>query len=85
MLYNCPRAARVEAKSDVRLWRLDRETFNNIVKDSAVKKREKYQNFLKKVDILSSAENYELTQISDALKTSYHNAGDYIIREVILI
>ena len=35
LLYNCPRAATITAKSDSIVWRLDRETFNNIVKDAA--------------------------------------------------
>ena len=35
LLYNCPRAATITAKSDSVVWRLDRETFNNIVKDAA--------------------------------------------------
>jgi len=34
------------------MWTLDRETFNNIVKEAAVKKRERYEAFLKQVNIL---------------------------------
>lgn len=37
LLYNCQRAASIEAKSDCVLWKLDRDTFNHIVKDSARK------------------------------------------------
>ena len=81
LLYNAPRAATIKAKTDCILWVLDRETFNNIVKDSAQKKREKYENFLKKVDILSTIDSYELTQICDALKNEVYNKGDFIIRE----
>jgi cAMP-dependent protein kinase regulator len=81
LLYNSPRAATVKAITDVITWCLDRETFNNIVKDAAQKKREKYENFLKKVDILSTIEPYELMQISDAVKTGNFKKGDYIIKE----
>ena len=52
------------------------------MKESAVKKRQKYLNFLKKVEILSTVDSYELTQISDALKTSYYAPGDFVIKEV---
>ncbi len=45
------------------------------------KKRQKYEEFLKKVEILSTIDPYEITQISDALRTSNFNQGDYIIRE----
>jgi cAMP-dependent protein kinase regulator len=51
------------------------------VKGAAQNKREKYENFLKSVDILSTIEPYELMQISDALKSATFNKGDYIIRE----
>jgi CRP-like cAMP-binding protein len=36
LLYNAPRAATIKAKTDSILWSLDRETFNNIVKDAAM-------------------------------------------------
>lgn len=35
LLYNAPRAATIVAKSDCLLLKLDRDCFNNIVKDSA--------------------------------------------------
>ena len=82
LLYNAPRAATITADSDeVITWVLDRETFNHIVKEAAQKKREKYENFLKKVDILSTIDPYELMQISDALKTATFKKGDFIIKE----
>lgn len=46
LLYNCPRAATITAKTDSVLWSLDRKTFNYIVKDAAAKKREKFEEFL---------------------------------------
>ena len=46
LLYNAPRAATITAKEESLLWKLDRDTFNHIVKDAAAKKREKYDNFL---------------------------------------
>merc|ERR1719330_1697757 len=39
LLYNCPRAASVQATTKSTLWELDRETFNRIVKDAAATKR----------------------------------------------
>ena len=36
---------------------------------------------MKRVEILSSVDPYELTQISDALKTVSYRPGDYVIRE----
>merc|ERR1712160_87695 len=68
LLYNCPRAASVMAKEECVCWRLDRETFNHIVKDAAVKRRNKYDAFLKTVSLISSLSPYERSQIADALK-----------------
>ena len=35
LLYNAPRAATIAATEDSIVWRLDRDTFNHIVKDAA--------------------------------------------------
>jgi len=64
------------------LWALDRETFNNIVKEAAVKRREKYENFLRNVELLKQIDNYELSQIADALQIKNVNSGEYIISQV---
>lgn len=81
LLYNAPRAATIVAKEDGVLWTLDRETFNNIVKEAAIKKRQQYESFLKSVNILKHIEQYELSQICDALKAKKFKAGEYIIRQ----
>jgi len=80
LLYNCPRAATIIAKENCVLCSLDRETFNHIVKESSIKKRERYEKFLKSVNILSTIESYEISQIADALKIEKVKAGEYIIR-----
>jgi cAMP-dependent protein kinase regulator len=81
LLYNAPRAATIIAKTDCNLWALDRETFNYIVKNSAIQRRENHYNFLKSVEILSSMNDYEVSQMSDALKIKSFKAGEYIIRQ----
>lgn len=35
LLYNAPRAATITAKTEAVLWKLDRDTFNHIVKNAA--------------------------------------------------
>jgi len=59
LLYNAPRAATIKAKTNATLFSLDRETFNNIVKDAANKKRTYYEEFLSKVELLSDMDPYE--------------------------
>jgi cAMP-dependent protein kinase regulator len=68
LLYNCPRAASVEAQEKCVLWQLDRDTFTNIVKEAAQKKRQRYDTFLAKVPLLASMDAYERSQLADALK-----------------
>jgi cAMP-dependent protein kinase regulator len=68
LLYNSPRAATIKAKSDCHLWVLDRNTFNHIVKDAAARKRDKYEDFLKSVEILKGMDHYERAKLADAIK-----------------
>lgn len=56
LLYNAPRAASIQAETEAVLFALDRESFNHIVKDAAVKKRERYEEFLLKVKKLKEWE-----------------------------
>jgi len=81
LLYNAPRAATITANDDCLLWKLDRETFNHIVKDAASRKREKYEKFLDTVSVFSTMEPYERAKLADAFKEVAVKAGDYIIRE----
>ena len=82
LLYNAPRAASIIAKEDSVCFSLDRDCFNNIVKDSSMKKREKYEDFLQKVEILDSQESYDKMKICDVLKSeTYSGTGEYIIKQ----
>ena len=81
LLYNAPRAATIYAKTDCVLWALDRLTFNSIVKESAINKREKYKKFLETIPLLSTVESYELYSICDAIKTEKYEKNQFIIKE----
>ena len=81
LFYNAPRAATIIAETDCELWSLDRECFNHIVKDAVIKKRERYEDFLSQVDLLSSMDPYERSQLADVLRPSVFSTGDYVIRE----
>lgn len=81
LMYNAPRAASIIALEPATLFSLDRDTFNNIVKTATIHRREAYENFLKKVEILSELEDYERAKLCDCLKTEKFGRGDFIIRE----
>jgi cAMP-dependent protein kinase regulator len=80
LLYNAPRAATIISKSESTLFALDRQTFNNIVKDAAQKKRKIYEEVLCKVEILKETDPYERNQVADVLKDLNVAANDYVIR-----
>jgi len=81
LLYNCPRAASVDATEKSVLWQLDRDTFNNIVKEAAQKKRQRYDNFLAKVPLLASMDAYERSQLADALKVETFVDGAAVCKQ----
>lgn len=81
LLYNAPRAATITAKTDFVIYKLDRDTFNNIVKDAAAKKREKYDNFLSTVEILKNMDPYERSKLGDAVQEQTFKKDDFIIKE----
>lgn len=81
LLYNAPRAASIQAKSSAQLFALNRETFNHVVKDAAMKKRNRYEEFLNKIPLLDTMEEYERGKIADVIRTKQFKQGDYVIRE----
>lgn len=81
LLYNCPRAAGVYARDSCVCWKLDRETFNHVVRDAAVKRRDMYDEFLKSVPLLTSLGTYERAQIADVLQPEHYRWGDTLLRQ----
>ncbi|CAD8119317.1 unnamed protein product [Paramecium sonneborni] len=81
LLYNAPRAASIQSNTDSILFALDRSTFNAIVKEATVKRREHYEEVLSKVEILKSMDSYEKTQICDGLKEQHFKPQEYILKE----
>jgi len=81
LLYNAPRAASIKAKTDSLLFALDRATFTNIVKDSTVKRRERFEQSLSKIELLESIDPYEKSKIGDSVTIVHFKKGDYIIKQ----
>lgn len=81
LLYNAPRAASIQAKTNCLLWSLDRECFNIIVKDAARKKREKYEEGLKKVKLLDKLDPYERTRLGDGVQDENKKKGTWIMNQ----
>lgn len=84
LLYNCPRAANITAVENSVLYQLDRQTFNHIVRDSAIKRRERFENLLANIELLSTMDSYERIKIGDCLKIINYKAGETVVKEVTL-
>lgn len=81
LLYNAPRAATIIAKTASKLWQLDRNTFNHIVKEASQKKREQYEDFLDSVEILKHIDHYEKAKLCDVIRDQHYAPGETVIRE----
>ena len=81
LLYNAPRAATIVAKTAAKLWQLDRNTFNHIVKGASQKRREQYENFLDSVEILKHIDHYEKAKLCDVITEQNFAPGQKVISE----
>jgi len=81
VLYGELREASFEAQTKAICWRLDRDTFNAIVKQASMKKRQRYEAFLSKVPLLADMSDHERSQIADAIVSETFEVGEVIIRQ----
>lgn len=81
LLYNIPRAASITSITDSLLYSLDRECFNHIVKDSAVKSRMAFEHFLGEVELFNFLDHQERSKLCDCLRVQTFDAGQKVIRE----
>lgn len=81
LLYNCPRAATVIARDAARLWKLDRETFNHIVKGASQKRMQNLEDFVKRCAVLRGMDMFERTKLCEALRPESYKKGDTIVSE----
>lgn len=63
------------------MFSLDRETFNHIVKESVVKKRQKYHDFLSNIELLDTLDHVEKDKLCDCLKLEHFKKGEYVIKQ----
>ena len=81
LLYNVPRQASIIANGSCLLWALDRETFNNLVKDSVIKKKTHFRELLGEVKIFQKMDGSEMERLVDTVKVETHEADEYVCKE----
>ncbi|CAH2039613.1 unnamed protein product, partial [Iphiclides podalirius] len=81
LIYGTPRAATVRARTQLKLWGLDRDSYRRILMGSTIRKRRMYDEFLSRVSILESLEKWERLTVADALEPVSFNDGEIIVRQ----
>ncbi|GAB0090277.1 cAMP-dependent protein kinase type I regulatory subunit [Sergentomyia squamirostris] len=81
LIYGTPRAATVRAKTDVKLWGIDRDSYRRILMGSTIRKRKMYEEFLSRVSILESLDKWERLTVADALETVSFADGETIVKQ----
>ncbi|XP_043480769.1 cAMP-dependent protein kinase type I regulatory subunit isoform X2 [Leptopilina heterotoma] len=81
LIYGTPRAATVRAKTDVKLWGIDRDSYRRILMGSTIRKRKLYEEFLSRVSILESLDKWERLTVADALEPVTFEDGETIVRQ----
>jgi len=81
LIYGTPRAATVKARTDVKLWVIDRDSYRRILMGSTIRKRKMYEELLAKVSILENLDEWERLTIADALEPINFDAGSAIVKQ----
>ncbi|XP_065826807.1 cAMP-dependent protein kinase regulatory subunit-like [Oscarella lobularis] len=81
LIYGTPRAATVKSKHETKLWAIDRDSYRRILMGSTIRKRKMYQEFLSKVNILESLDQWERLTVADALEPVSFQDGDTVVTQ----
>lgn len=81
LIYGTPRAATIKAKTDVRLWAIDRDSYRRILMGSTIRKRKLYESFLEKVSILESLDKWERLTVADALEPCNFKDSEVVVQQ----
>jgi len=81
LMYNTPRAATVQATCDCKLWCIDRGHFRAIQLHHKMKRKNIYENYLRKVPNLSSLTSGEISRLAEAVEEEEFETDACIIRE----
>jgi len=81
LIYGTPRAATITAKTNVKLWAIDRITYRQILMGSTMRKRKMYDDFLSKVQILADLDKWERATVADALEMCDFEPGTHVVEQ----
>ena len=82
LLLNEKRFASIQCETDCELFSLDKATFDLILKEDLIKKRENYWETLNKVKFFENFEDYDKALFIDCLKLVVFEKDEFIIKQV---
>jgi len=82
LIYGTPRSATCIVKSsEVTTFRLDRQHYRMLLMGSLLRKRQMYEEFLKKIDFLADLDSWELLTLADALQSKAFEDGSTVFKQ----
>lgn len=81
LIYNCPRTRSVIAKSDAKVWTLDRMTYRKIMASSVFERREEAKRALEKVPLLQELNSQDFEQLVDYVERVKFKKDEAIIKK----
>lgn len=81
LLYNCPRSATIISTTPGIIWALDKTTFRHVVVRTQVDRRRRTAQFLRRVPLLSSLNEIELSKIADVCESVSYVDNEYVVTE----
>ncbi|XP_031552697.1 cGMP-dependent protein kinase 1-like isoform X1 [Actinia tenebrosa] len=81
ILYNCTRTASVRAQTSVKLWAIDRQTFQTIMMKTGLMRQAEHMDFLKSVQLLKDLPEAYMLKIADVIEEAFYEEGEFIIRQ----
>lgn len=67
------------AKEASVLYALDRECFNAIVKDASIRRRERFEEFIDRVELLKGLDSYEKNNFCDVIESESFEEGQDVV------
>jgi len=80
-MYNAPRNATVKAKTFLRCWCMDRESFKYVIMGGSIRKRDRYLGFLDSVKVFTTMDVSEKMKLVDALIPRKVKSGVSVVKQ----
>lgn len=81
IMYNCPRAATIKAKTECTLWCLDRIFFRRAMVTSSSRQNSSLTHFLRKINLFESVPTSTLHQLGRSLSKKVYSDEEFIIKQ----